>query len=251
MGEDLMERWSEFRKRGTVALGLLALLFPVVSLIWAWIAWQSAGSEVLLWMGDRAAGDLPRLVEMPKSQLGVDYYWYSIAAENAAARWWMSLVAVLGGVLLLIAEAMPREARRETREWLPWLLTALGLIVVGLDERFQLHELARHRIFAPAGITDGMGFLNPGDVATLIYLIGGALLWRSLYRSLGEDRLSRRILIAVLPIGVVAIGIDVLAIGALDRYPGWVYAGLIEEFCEWEIVALMAIIAWRRLASRL
>ena len=185
---------------------------------------------------------------MPKSQLGVDYYWYSIGSEDAAARWWTSLMAVLGGVLLLTAEALPRE-RREIREWLPWLLTALGLIVVGLDERFQLHELARHRIFGPAGITDDLGFINPGDVATLIYLVGGVLLWWTLYRSLGEDRLSRGILIALLPIGIVSIGIDVLAIGALDRYPGWVYAGLIEEFGEWEVVALMAVVAWRRLAG--
>jgi hypothetical protein len=251
MGDHSTEPWSDFRRRGTLALGLLALLFPIISLIWARVVWQWSGDEVLLWIGDRAGGDLPRLIPVPKADLGVDYYWYAIAAEDAATRWWTSVVAVIGGVLLLMTELLPRARKREWREWAPWTITAMGLILVGLDERFQLHELARNKIFAPSGLTDGVGFINPGDIATLIYPIGGAALWWLLFRTAGTDRLSRGLLIAVIPIGALSIGIDVLTIEALDRYPGWVYGGLVEEFGEWGVVALMAIVAWRRLSHKL
>ncbi len=245
-------RWADLCRRGTIALVLIALLFPIASLVWTWGTWHLAGENVRYWKGDAASGDLPRLVEISKERMGsLRYYWYAIASENAATRWWTSVIAVLGGVFLLMAAAIPHRERPELREWAPWLVTGIGLIGIGLDERFQIHETIRNRIVQPAGVGDSLDWLNPGDIIMFIYPVGGVAIWWLLFRSLGKDTLSRGILIALIPIGAVAIGLDILDIDSLDRYPGWVYSGLVEEFGEWAVAALMTVVAWRRLTGRL
>ncbi len=243
--------WLGFWRWGTVALVFLALFWPLSMLAWARISWEW-GETVYIWKGDEVTGSLPRLKEISiESTSWLRYLWYTIAAEQAATRWWTSVVAVLGGVLMLTANGIRHPRTEGLLTWFAWCLAGLGLIAIGLDERFQIHEWVRVLVFKPAGIADDTSWLNPGDVATLIYPLGAFIVWRTLFKSLAGDRFAQFCLIAVLPIGLLAIGIDVLDIDALDRYPGWVYGGVIEEFAEWEVVALMAVVSWRRIAMQL
>ena len=243
--------WAAAGRAGSLLLILYAVLWPPAMLAWVWVSWEW-GDTVRYWRGDETTDTLPRIKEVPKETVGwLRYLWLSIAAEPAAPRWWTSVTAVLGGTLLMIASAAPRRRDSPWWPWLAWLLVGLGLGAIGLDERFQLHEWLRILVVKPAGVATEVGWLNPGDIATLVYPLGLLLLWRILYRSMAGDPLSRGLLIATALLGILAIGIDVLDIDALDRFPGWVYGGVVEEIAEWEVVALMTVLAWRRLIAQI
>ena len=94
-------------------------------------------------------------------------------------------MAVLGCALLLISAALPYRERPPALEWMPWLATAFGMLAVGLDERFQIHETVRGRWIRPTGIGDALGWLNPGDIVMVVYPLF-ALTWTHLWIGLGK-----------------------------------------------------------------
>jgi len=245
--------WREFRRRGTMVLVLIAVLWPVGMFAYTCGTYALADDTVRVWLGDEAKGSLPYLEDVRRDRYTLlSYVWEVISSEVGATRWWTSAMAVLAGTLTLVSSAVPVRAREDERiSRLAWLAVGLGLILIGLDERFQIHEWLRALVFRPAGVGRNVSWMQPGDIATFIYPIGAIAIWWVLHRSLAEDRLARRLLTVVMAVGVLAVVVDVLAIDVFERYPTGAYRGIGEEFGEWEVVALMAVVAWRRLARRL
>lgn len=85
-----------------------------------------------------------------------------------------------------------------------WGVAALGLLLLGIDERFQGHELISRELDAPAPL----GMRNWSDVVVLAYaaVAAGLLLWR--WGELWGARRLRWLGIVALGLAAVSTGID-------------------------------------------
>ncbi len=242
--------WNAFRRRGTVALLAIALLCPLGMAVWIHGTWSYA-DELHYWTGNEAADRMPRMRRAYTDEIKFPRYAFqTVGSEYASTRFWTSLMSILAGVLALSACALPW--RRDTSRWvhLAWTVTGLGLVVIGLDERFQGHEWLRVLLLEPSGFTPKTKWLRH-DVELLIYPLGALVVWLLLYRSLAGDRLARTLLLLVMALGCLAVSTDVLGFRFLTRYPNWMYVGMVEELAEFQVGALMAVVSWRYLAARI
>ncbi len=239
-----------FRRRGTIVLLAIALLCPVGMMLWIHGTWTYA-DELHYWTGNEAADRMPRMRRSYRDRIKFPRYAFqTVGSEYASTRFWTSLLSILAGALALTACALPRRSDASRWTLLAWLATGLGLIVIGLDERFQGHEWLRVLLLEPSGLTPEVKWLRH-DVELLLYPIGALLVWLLLYRSLAGDRLARALLVAVMALGCLAVSTDLLGFRFLTRYPNWMYVGMLEELAEFQVGALMAVVSWRHLAARI
>ena len=241
---------TAFRRRGTVALLAIALLCPLGMVLWIHGTWTYA-DELHYWTGNEAADRMPRMRRSDQSRIKFPRYAFqTVGSEYASTRFWTALMSILAGARALGACALPRGPRTSRWTLLAWLVTGLGLVVIGLDERFQGHEWLRVLVLEPSGLTPEARWLRH-DVELLLYPLGALVVWLLLYRSLAGDRLARGLLVVVMALGCLAVATDLLGFRFLTRYPNWMYVGMVEELAEFQVGALMAVVSWRHLAARI
>ena len=85
-----------------------------------------------------------------------------------------------------------------------WLVASLGFLFLGIDERFQGHELLSHEVEAPAPL----GMRNWSDAAVLAYAVvaAGLVLWR--LPQLWRARQLRWLGITACALAAISTGID-------------------------------------------
>lgn len=242
--------WETFRRRGTAALLLVALLCPLGMFAWINATWAFA-DELHYWTGNEAKDRMPRMRRSDHDEIKFyRYAWQTVGSEYASTRFWTTLMAIVASLLTLAACALPWRRDEGRLMGLAWLATGLGLLLIGIDERFQGHEWIRVLLLEPAGVQPSADWLRH-DIELLVYPAGALVVWLLLYRSLAGDRLARGLLITVMALGCLAISTDLLNFEILTKYPNWIFVGMTEELAEFLVGALMSVVAWRRLAARL
>ncbi|MBL6755589.1 MAG: hypothetical protein ISQ11_04195 [Planctomycetes bacterium] len=116
-------------------------------------------------------------------------------------------IDLLNSAWLVGAAAMfwlARAARARSSLGTFWGVAALGLLLLGIDERFQAHELISRELDVPAPL----GMRNWSDVVVLAYaaIAAGLLLWR--WGELWGARRLRWLGIVALGLAAVSTGID-------------------------------------------
>ena len=148
-------------RRQTVRLAVLAgavnLLLPAGACAYAWI------------------------IEKP--------YWKMFRGEETAVAWFSSvqllLIALVAYANHLTAARIRKLGGSAGRPWI-WPVFAAGFVVLALDERFDIHEALRDRVFLPARWFVDIPYLAPGDVGLYVFfgvgLVFAALLVGALRR---------------------------------------------------------------------
>ncbi|MEE3332350.1 MAG: hypothetical protein VX246_15895 [Myxococcota bacterium] len=151
-------------------------------------------------------------------------FWLFFSAEDGPTEWLSSVqclvVAAVAWAIYLVNELLRRggEAASAVRSW-GWLAIGAGFFVLGLDERFDLHEELRDVVLRPIGFMTNTPNIVPGDVGLyLFYTAGlGLVAWmRTEFRSFPP---ALAVLGAAFALGLPVIVIDSLTDAAIKTWP--------------------------------
>jgi len=118
-------------------------------------------------------------------------FWRFFSVEDGPTEWLSSVQCILiAGVAwsnYTVHGVLRRNSQPAVAEYGGvWVAFAIGFVVLGIDERFDLHEAVRDSVLRPNGILVDLPYIVPGDVGLyLFYAIGlgfAALLGRELRR---------------------------------------------------------------------
>lgn len=103
-------------------------------------------------------------------------------------------------------------------QWV-WLALAFGFVILGLDERFDIHEALRDNFFRPAGLFVDVPYVISGDVGLYLFFVIGVLLSPLLWGELGRWPPSRTCFSAALVLTLLVVIIDSLKDSAMRDWP--------------------------------
>lgn len=213
--------------------------------LWVVGSYSLSDKTVTYWIGSETSRPLPRLKRFDKADVTMlEYAYETVGAEPAAPRFWTALTAILGGTFLVLAAMIPGQGPRGFRQMI-WLMLGIGLVLIGLDERFQAHEWFSRLVTKPSDITDEISWLGH-DVALVIYPLVGLSCWWVLRPTMDEDQFSEQCLVAAMVFGTLSVLLDVVIVDSLRKFPMRIYMDFVEELAEFLAVALLTIVAWRR-----
>ncbi len=154
-------------------------------------------------------------------------FWKLFRADDAPTEWLSSVqcLAVAGvayaNYAVRRALGPDREAdggRPATPAWV-WLVFAVGFVLLGLDERFDFHEMLRDRVFRPAGLFLDIPFVTPGDVGLFLAFGVGVAFSRLLLPELRGWPPALPVFVAALALTGVVVLIDGLDDATLREWP--------------------------------
>lgn len=136
-------------------------------------------------------------------------WWVYVAREWSPMTWMQSVLMVLTAFIAASVAAHAWLARRERREWLPFLLLTAGFGWLALDERFTIHERLRDNILAPRDIRiPFLPWMGAGDFLLPLYAVVGLVVLRLVLRALAGDRRARGLFIAGVAAAALVVAVD-------------------------------------------
>jgi hypothetical protein len=139
-----------------------------------------------------------------------------IAGESSVGTWASGVLLVISATISLIFGMR--------RGWFPWSVVAIFFLVLALDERFMLHEGAKHRILFHYGLDPSRQHLVaelPVIAGALLGTLVAFILWRHIRRT------ARMLLVGAIVLGLASVTIDVFALGVLWEDSFKVFAELL------------------------
>ncbi len=159
-------------------------------------------------------------------------YWKMFRGTFNAASWFSSVQLLLIGIVAYGNYELFGLLRRFAgagagpRQWI-WLVFALGFIILGLDERFGIHEALRDHVFRQAGLFVGSPYLIAGDGGLYLFFCIGLVFTPFLVGELRRWPPSSLLFAAALVLTLATIVIDSLKGSAMRDWPFrlfWDYA---------------------------
>lgn len=135
-------------------------------------------------------------------------WWAWIAPEATPMTWLQSVVLVVAAVgAALVAHVLaPAHRASEVRTW---LLLAVGLAALALDERFALHERLRDGVLAPRGIAvPFLPWVAPGDFLIMAVAAVGLAFLPRVRRAVRPDPAAARALLLGVLLALLAVASD-------------------------------------------
>jgi hypothetical protein len=120
--------------------------------------------------------------------------WRTFDGETSPINWLSSMQCAIIGALafgVYVIKVLGRRAGTDPvrRAW-PWVVFALGFLAMSADEVFEGHERIRDELLKPRGWFTEIGFLMPGDVVLIFYVVVGLALGYFLLADLRRNRAS-------------------------------------------------------------
>jgi hypothetical protein len=154
-------------------------------------------------------------------------FWRLFADEDGPTEWFSSVQCLAIAAVAWANYAMLRVWRGrpsptpQTRYPLVWIAVAVGFTILGLDERFDLHEQLRDAVLRPAGLFLDVPYIVSGDVGLYIFLIGGIALLAPLIAELRHCSPAFPLLCASFLLGIIVVVIDSLADPTMREWPAY------------------------------
>ena len=178
-------------------------------------------------------------------------FWRFFSVEDGPTEWFSSVQCLLIAGVAWANYSVHGMLRRGQQFSLEerggiWLAFAVGFLVLGCDERFDLHEALRDTVLLPTGLFSELPYIVPGDVGLyLVYALGlGLAAW--LVPVLRRWPPALPLLGASFLLGLAVVMIDSLSDAALASWPArtfWDYP--FEEVGElWaQLLCLLSLLA--------
>lgn len=151
-------------------------------------------------------------------------FWRFFSVEDGPTEWFSSvqcmLIAGVAWTNYAIHGVLRRSGRSPLGEsgWV-WIAFAIGFVVLGVDERFDLHEAMRDSVLRPAGILVDLPYIVPADVGLyLLYAVGLAFA-TLLVRELRRWPPAAALLCTSFALGLAVVVIDSLSDATLRSWP--------------------------------
>ena len=151
-------------------------------------------------------------------------YWKLLRGTFNAVSWFSSVQLVLIGILaygnfellgllrrIAVAGAAPRP-------WV-WLVFAVGFILLGLDERFGIHEALRNEVFRPAELFVGNPYLVDGEAGLFLFFFIGLVFTPFLIGELRRWPPATTLFTAALVLTLATIVVDSVKDSAMADWP--------------------------------
>ncbi len=153
-------------------------------------------------------------------------WWRLFRAEGNLTDWWSSMQLVILG-LLAWANGWLRTLMERVGLLAPWSLgavwrvTALGFLLLALDERFNYHEWLRDELFRAHDWFTHSKYIIAGDVGLYLFFLVGLTVVPLLLAELRARLTAARLLIAGLVLSVPLLVIDSLQDRVMRHWWNW------------------------------
>ena len=152
-------------------------------------------------------------------------FWRIFSAEDGPTEWFSSVQCLLlAGVAwanhLVYRVLMRTGASSPLAEYGgTWLAFAIGFVLLGVDERFDLHEGLRDTVLRPAGLFVDVPFIAPADVGLLLCFAVGLAFAVLLVRELRRWPPALALICASFALGLAVVVIDALPDATIRAWP--------------------------------
>ncbi|MAZ48669.1 MAG: hypothetical protein CME65_08895 [Halobacteriovoraceae bacterium] len=176
-------------------------------------------------------------------------YWEHINYEYSHLTWLSSLNLILISLFCFLAYILEATPVKKTK-LLGWFQQNLlgflsaGFLLLALDEKFQIHEKLRERIFIPNQVGTDIPGIGAGDFLHLFIAILGLSISYFIYQKFKGIRLSQYFFIGALLSGLGSVLMDVTSPvirNDSELSPSELQASIDHQFIE-ELIEINAII---------
>ena len=137
--------------------------------------------------------------------------------EDNLVTWFSSVqLLLIAGVAYLVFEVS--VSAKVGSKWC-WALLSLGFVFLALDERFEIHENLRDRVFIPADLFTDIPKLQAGDAGLFLYFGVGLIVAVFLWRELRDWPWAARLFSAALILTAVVLVIDGMGWPEVRHWP--------------------------------
>lgn len=141
-------------------------------------------------------------------------YWLHITTEESPMGWFESVLLFLSGAAAGLMASLCYVHGDKRRELLLWSATAMGFMVLSVDEALGLHELFREHFLVQTGFK-----LLPwgavGDFVMPLYALSGLFISFYLFRALSKYQGAKKYFLSGLFLALITVFIDSFEIVSL------------------------------------
>jgi hypothetical protein len=145
-------------------------------------------------------------------------WWEWTVPEQSPMTWMQSLLLFLN-VIAASSLAVWNYLQNDKAKMRWWILLAVGLTYLMLDERFAIHERIRDLYLAPQGVKIPFFFwTTSGDFILLLYVMIGVSLCYPYLKLFRLRKSAFYWLVSAFVIAVITIGIDSISFKTYSRF---------------------------------
>ncbi|MCO4754148.1 MAG: hypothetical protein KC478_06685 [Bacteriovoracaceae bacterium] len=157
-------------------------------------------------------------------------WWRNINFEDSVLTWYSSVQLILIGIAGCTCFIWPHltQKRKLSITELMFPIVGLGFIFLSLDERFQIHEKLREKVFIPNQIGTNISGVGEGDFTHILFAIVGLIFSYFLYKGLRESKLSLSLFAGAILLSLTTVIMDTttpipadpMALSAIELHEG-------------------------------